>query len=139
MVFDFTITLDADLQHLPELIPILLNVDSADIVIGNRLHDMSKMPLQRKMSNSITSFLLSKKTGQKIIDSQCGFRVYRTNILDKILPNFQGFEAESEILVNAARHKFVIGFREILTIYGNEESKMKPIQAIKGFIKVMFL
>jgi hypothetical protein len=137
--FDLTVTLDADLQHPPELIPLLLNVSSDDIVIGNRLKDMSKMPLQRKMSNSITSFLLSKKTGKNIIDSQCGFRVYRTSILSNILPVFHGFEAESEILVNAARHNYNIGFREIPAIYGNEESKMKPMQAIKGFVKVMFL
>jgi glycosyltransferase involved in cell wall biosynthesis len=137
--YDFTVTLDADLQHPPELIPQLLNVRSDDIIIGNRLNDMSSMPLQRKMSNSITSFLLSKKTRQNIIDSQCGFRVYRTAILPNILPDFPGFEAESEILINAARHNYRIGFREIPTIYGDEESKMKPMQAIKGFIKVMFL
>jgi len=137
--FDYTVTLDADLQHPPELIPNLLNVISEDIIIGNRLNDNSKMPLQRKMSNSITSFLLSKKTKQIILDSQCGFRVYRTAILPDILPSFTGFEAESEILINAARHNYKIGFREIPAIYGDEESKMKSFQAIKGFIKVMFL
>ncbi len=137
--FNFTVTLDADLQHPPELIPVLLNVGSDDIVIGNRLNDRSKMPLQRKLSNSITSYLLSKKTGQKIIDSQCGFRVYRTIILCDILPLFSGFEAESEILINAAKQNYKIGFREIPTIYGNEQSKMKPLEAIKGFINVLLL
>ena len=137
--FVFTITLDADLQHPPELIPVLLNIGTDDIIIGNRLNDLSKMPLQRKASNSITSFLLSKKTRQNIIDSQCGFRVYRTAILPYILPCFTGFEAESEILINASRHNYKIGFREIPTIYGEEKSKMKSFQAIKGFIKVMFL
>ena len=137
--YELTVTLDADLQHPPEIIPTLLDIKSDDIVIGNRLHDMSKMPIQRIISNSITSFLLALKTGQIISDSQCGFRVYRTAILPEILPSYKGFEAESEILINAARHNFKIGFREIPTVYGDEKSKMRPLQAIIGFIKVMFL
>jgi glycosyltransferase involved in cell wall biosynthesis len=137
MGFDLTVTLDADLQHPPEIIPLLLNLGNYDIVIGNRLNNKNQMPVQRKLSNSITSFLLSIKTNQKIVDSQCGFRVYKTKILLTILPRFTGFEAESEIIVNAARKNLKIGFIDIPTIYANEKSKMRPVQAILGFLKVM--
>lgn len=139
MGFDYTITIDADLQHDPSYIPALLKEkEKYDIVIGNRLHTMKDMPYSRRLSNFLTSTILTLKTGSEIKDSQCGFRVYRTSILADILPEFTGFEAESEILINAARNNLKIGFADIPTIYGEEESKMKNKEAILGFLKVVF-
>lgn len=136
--FDFTVTIDADFQHKPEYIPsLIMGLEDNDVIIGNRLNRMNRMPVQRILSNKITSFLLSIKTKQKILDSQCGFRAYRTKILNSILPSFTGFEAESEIILNAAKNNFRIAFVFVPTIYNNEKSKMRPFEAIKGFIKVM--
>ncbi len=138
--FSYTITLDADFQHKPEYIPSFLSAArNFDIVIGNRMFDKKNMPVQRILSNTLTSYLLGKKTKNKLYDTQCGFRIYRTVILKDILPGYKGFEAESEILVYAARKNYTIGFIPVKTIYGNENSKMKPIQAITGFIKVMMI
>jgi glycosyltransferase involved in cell wall biosynthesis len=136
---DAVITLDADLQHNPELIPVLLaSLDNFDLVLGNRLKDLSGMPFQRIVSNKLTSFLLSKKTGLKIIDSQCGFRALSVEVLQKVHTRSNGYEAESEIIILAARAGFKIGFVEVQTIYGNEKSKLNPVKAIFGFIKVLF-
>jgi len=133
-----TITLDADLQHIPEKIPELISgLDNYDVVIGNRLHNLKKMPVQRILSNKLTSLLLSIKTKQKLIDTQSGFRAYKTKILNNILPVFTGFEAESEMLVKAAESGYKINFVPIPTIYADETSKMKSVQAIIGFIKVL--
>jgi len=137
--FKFVITLDADLQHDPKYIPKLSEaLNSFDIVIGNRLKNLEGMPLQRRLSNKITSFLLTAKTGQDILDSQCGFRAFRVEVLREVKTKYYGFESESEILVKAARKKFTIGFVDIPTIYGNEKSKMQPFKAIMGFLKVLF-
>ena len=127
------------MQHNPKSIPALLSgLDNFDLVMGNRLKDLSGMPFQRIMSNKLTSFLLSKKTGMKIIDSQCGFRAFSKNVLQKVHTRSNGYEAESEIIILAARAGFKIGFVEVQTIYGNEKSKMNPVKAIFGFIKVLF-
>lgn len=137
--YQSVITLDADLQHEPKYIPKLIDsLSYFDIVIGNRLKNLEGMPLQRRLSNKLTSFFLSMKTGQVILDSQCGFRAFRIDVLKKVKTRAYGFEAESEILVKAAKKGFTIGFVDIPTIYGNEESKMQPIKAITGFLKVLF-
>jgi len=136
---DAVITIDADLQHDPGSIPALLTgLASFDLVLGNRLKDLSEMPFQRVMSNKLCSFLLSKKTGMKIIDSQCGFRAFSLKVLQKVHTRSNGYEAESEIIILAARAGFKIGFVEVPTIYGNEKSKMNPVKAVFGFIKVLF-
>jgi glycosyltransferase involved in cell wall biosynthesis len=135
----FTITLDADLQHSPEYIENLLTlVNQYDIIIGKRKKILGKMPIQRMISNFLTSFLLTLKTNQKIEDSQSGFRLYKTEILKIILPSSNGFESESEILINASKYNYKIGFVDIPTIYENEKSKMKIWKTIIGFVKVLF-
>lgn len=137
--FEFIVTIDADLQHDPKYIPKLIEgLQSFDIVIGNRLKNLKRMPIQRKLSNKLTSFFLTVKTGQNILDSQCGYRVYKAEVFKSIKTVYSGFEAESEILIKAAKKGFKIGFVDIPTIYGNEESKMRPVQAIVGFLRVLF-
>jgi len=138
--FENIITLDADLQHEPKYIPKLIQeLKSFDIVIGNRLKNLKQMPIQRRISNMLTSFFLTVKTGQNILDSQCGYRAYRAEVVKRVKTELFGFEAESEILVKAAKNGFTIGFIDIPTVYGNEKSKMRPIEAIIGFLRVLFL
>jgi len=137
--YEIVVTLDADLQHEPKYIPRLIEgLQSFDIVIGNRLKNLKGMPIQRRLSNMLTSFFLTVKTGQSILDSQCGYRAYKAEVLRKVKTDFSGFEAESEILVKAAKKGFKIGFVDVSTIYGNEKSKMRPVQAIVGFLRVLF-
>jgi glycosyltransferase involved in cell wall biosynthesis len=134
----FTITLDADLQHPPGLIPEFVNaLQTSDVVIGNRLTEINKMPFQRRLSNRISSYLLSKKAGKPIIDSQCGYRAYRTAILPEIIPISTGYESESEILINAAKKNFKITFIPIPAIPTFRKSKIKSIPLILRFLKII--
>jgi len=137
--YDTVVTLDSDLQHDPVFIPDLLReIENYGIVIGNRLNNLADMPLQRRLSNKITSFLLSVKTGQIIPDSQSGFRAIRSDVLRVVKTRSHGYEAESEQIILAARKGFKIGFVNTSTIYGNEKSKIKPVKTILAFIKTLF-
>lgn len=138
--FETFITLDADLQHDPnKILDFIDALKKCDIVIGNRMSNIKNMPLHRVLSNYITSFLLSLRTGTWIKDSQCGFRAYKNKVIQKISIHSSGYEAESEIIIRCAKKKFTIEFVDIPTIYGNEKSKMKSFQAIKGFLKILFM
>ncbi len=138
--FSITVTLDADLQHAPGLIPdFIRELKNSDIVIGNRLENLKGMPVQRILSNKLTSLLLSIKTGIKIADSQCGYRAYRTSIITDILTTCDGFEAESEIIIKAALKNYRISSTMVSTVYGEEESKIDPAKSILGFIKIMLI
>ena len=138
--FDISVTLDADLQHPPECIPeFISSLDNFDIVVGNRLGDLKKMPLQRIISNKLTTFILRLKTKVDLKDTQCGFRAFRNGILSDILPDFPGYEAESEMLIKAAKKNFRIGFIPVPTIYAGEKSKLKPVKTIIGFLRILFI
>lgn len=133
---EITITLDADGQHDPSLInSFIAELESYDMVLGNRMNNLNKMPPQRILSNTITSWLLTKKLGVKIFDSQSGYRAYKTSVLKDILPESFGFEAETEMLIKACKKKLKISHVNIPTIYNENKSKIKPIITILGFIK----
>ncbi len=137
---EFIITMDVDLQHQPEDISNFLIVQrqtNADIVIGWRERIGTRMPLHRRLSNLITSALVGMRTGIKIKDSQCGFRLIRRSVIESIQLESAGFEAETEFLIKAARRGFKIEFVPVKTIYGNEKSYMTHWATTLNFIKVI--
>jgi hypothetical protein len=95
------------------------------------------MPFMRVLSNTITSKVLSIKTKQKIFDSQSGYRGFDTSIIPLIIPETNGFEAESEMILRAAKNKIPISFIDISTKYDNQKSSIKAFNAIISFIKVI--
>jgi glycosyltransferase involved in cell wall biosynthesis len=138
---EFILTLDADLQHQPEDIPkffLTQQKTNADIVIGWRERIGTGMPMHRRLSNTITSVLVGIRTGAKMKDSQCGFRLIRRSVIDHVQLESPGYEAETEFLIKAARCGFKIEFVPVQTIYGKEKSYMTHWATTVNFIKVIF-
>jgi glycosyltransferase involved in cell wall biosynthesis len=138
---EFILTMDADLQHQPEDAPkffLALQKTGADIIIGWRERIGTRMPVHRKLSNTITSTLVGMRTGMKIKDSQCGFRFIRRSVIERIRLDSTGYEAETEFLIKAARRGFKINFVPVQTIYGKEKSYMTHWATTVNFIKVFF-
>lgn len=131
--YESIITLDADGQHDPSEIPKFLKKgDTYDIVIGVR--DFREMPFPRKISNTITTLLLSLRTRQKIGDSQSGYRMIKTDVLKGLNFKTRGFILESELLIKA---KCRIGNVRIKTIYADEKSHVNNFRDTIKFITFM--
>lgn len=109
--YDAVITLDADGQHPPEYIPQLIQTAQKrfDIVIGSRRRQFDRMSLARFLSNNITTVVVSLLAGRYIQDSQCGYRLIRREVLEKIELISDGYQLESELLIKAGRMGFSIG------------------------------
>ena len=138
--FGFVVTMDADLQHQPEDLPSFFEIQritKADIVLGRRPRLRTNMPLHRVLSNTVTSRLVSMRTGLAIQDSQCGFRLMRRNVIDSVSLQSAGFEAETEFLIKAAKLGFTIGSVPVQTVYTNEKSSMSHWATTVGFVKVL--
>ena len=110
--FEAVITLDADGQHLPEEIPKLLAaVDAAggtDLVLGVRDHLFGEMSAARRFGNRLSSKVISFAAGQSLTDIQTGFRYYTKRLIDKVGFPETRFEAESAVVVRAARSGFKV-------------------------------
>ncbi len=99
------VTLDADGQHLPEEIPKLLERGGeAELVIGGREHLFRQMGRVRRMSNRLSSAAISVVAGSHLGDVQSGFRLYTRRLLEVTGFPEDRFDAESAVVVRAARH-----------------------------------
>jgi glycosyltransferase involved in cell wall biosynthesis len=107
--FDAVITLDADGQHLPEEIPKLLaKAPEADLVLGVRDHLFAEMSALRRASNRLSSKAISFAAGKPLADIQTGFRFYSRKLIETVGFPEARFEAESAVVVRAARRGFRI-------------------------------
>jgi glycosyltransferase involved in cell wall biosynthesis len=101
---DAVVTLDADGQHLPAEIPRLLAAASdADLVLGSRDHLFEDMTGLRRRSNALSSRAISFAAGLSLPDVQTGFRLYTRRLLEAVPVREDRFEAESAVVVRAAR------------------------------------
>ena len=108
--FAGVITLDADGQHLPEEIPKLLPAIEAggDLVLGVRDHLFGAMSAVRRASNRLSSRAISFAAGEQLADIQTGFRYYSRRLIETVGFPEARFEAESAVVVRAARRGFRI-------------------------------
>jgi glycosyltransferase involved in cell wall biosynthesis len=117
---DAVVTLDADGQHPPECVPDLIRAaDGADVVLGMRMRS-GAMPRLRRFANWSSSAWTSALAGRTISDSQCGFRLFRRDVLERTPVTPGRYEVETEMAVRAARLGFRITEVPIPTVYGGE-------------------
>ena len=127
---DAVIVMDGDNQHEAGSIPDFLHhaeAEGADMVIGNRMLDTKAMPYVRLNTNRFMSYILSKMCGQKIPDTQCGYKLITRKVLENITLDSSNFEIESELIIKAGRKDFKITSVPIKTIYEDEKSKINPV------------
>jgi glycosyltransferase involved in cell wall biosynthesis len=138
--YEVAVTLDADGQHDPDEIPRFLEAyrrTAAPVLVGNRMSDVRDMPLVRKCTNWFMSWMLGRIMGQVVPDTQCGYRLYRTDIYPPITGASARFAAESEILLELAARGLTIGSVPIRTIYGTEKSKINPLTDTVRFFRMV--
>lgn len=133
------VTIDADLQHLPEEIPRLLEkTERSDIVIGTRKITLRVMPFARWLTNNLTSIIISVFSGQRVRDSQSGFRLIATKILAQTKVQSIKYDYESEILFQAGALGARIGEAAISTVYGGAQSYINPLKDTGRFIRLIW-
>ncbi len=139
--YDAIITLDGDGQHSPDDLRKFVELfekNKPDIICGNRMRNSKGMPGVRFVTNKVMSGLISFVCRQKIYDTQCGYRLIRTDVLRNIQLSSTAFEIESEVLIKASKKRYHIVSVPIKTIYSNERSKINPFfDTIRFFIYIV--
>ena len=131
------LTIDADLQHLPEDIPKFYALDNGNrLIMGTREISMDKdMPFQRWLSNNLTSLIISIFSTQRIRDSQSGFRLIPISLLKAIRLKTVGYDFESEMLFKAGAVGCEVAEVSISTIYDGSISFINPYKVTLRFIR----
>ena len=138
---EFFLTIDSDLQHDVKFIPEFIKKyeeTKADIIVGDRLGDTTTMPIERVFSNRTTSFIVSQLAKCKIPDSQSGYRLIKTKVVENITLISDKFEMESEILIKAGRKGFKIESIPISALYEGAHSSISVFRDTYRFIRLVF-
>lgn len=124
--------LDGDMQHDPAEIPKLVDKAVTGVghfVLGEREFSKELMPAARFYSNVIGSSILSRFIGARVVDSQSGFRLIRTDWLRAVALTGRGYEIESEMLIKLARAGAVIERVPVKRLqYEGARSKIRPFR-----------
>ena len=136
--YDVVVTLDADGQHPPACLPSFVAAAEAgaDLVLGCRALTPD-MPPARRFANRFSSAWCSAIAGQPIADSQCGYRLYRREVLARTPVRASRYEVETEMAVRAARLGFRVAHVEIPTVYGDEVSHLSPTRDVPRILGMM--
>lgn len=139
--YDGVIAMDGDGQHDIEDIDKILRLAESQpraIVNGTRMFNAKGMPFVRFMTNKFMSWLISWACGQKISDTQCGFRYISMEILRNIDLCSTGYEIETELLMKACRKQYPVLSVPVRTIYSSEKSKVRPVRDTIRFFRFFF-
>ena len=138
--FDAVLVMDGDGQHTIEDVERFIKEEEyigADMIIGNRMLETSLMPQHRFVTNKFMSGVISRLSGQYVPDTQCGFRLIKREVLQKIRLESSNYEIESEMILRAAREHFSIESLPIKTVYKDEKSRINPVVDTLRFIMLM--
>jgi glycosyltransferase involved in cell wall biosynthesis len=137
--FDVVVTLDADGQHPPECLPAFVRAaeGGADLVLGVRART-TDMPPSRRLANGFSSGWASWLAGQRVSDSQCGYRLHSSRLLARTPLTPGRYEVETELVVRAARLGFRLAEVEIPTVYGAERSQIHALRDVPRIVGTLF-
>lgn len=129
---DVVITMDSDLSHQPEELPVLYKKfrEGYDVVIGSRFVKGGSVNLPKfrvflsKSCGLIGSLFLLKKLN----DMTSGYRIHKKGVLKKIRLKGRGFEIHAEVPVKAHLMGFRVG-----------EAPINYMKRAEGKSKIKFL
>jgi dolichol-phosphate mannosyltransferase len=106
--FDVLVTIDCDGQHQPARIPVLAEaIGEADIVSGSRylreFRQDTSPPEDRRLINQTITQEINSRFGLSITDAFCGFKAYRTSVLDRFRITETGWGMPLQLWVQASR------------------------------------
>ena len=137
--YDAVLLLDGDGQHDPREAAGLIAAwrDGADLVIGSRTRCTLQQPTHRRYFNRLSSLLVTLAAGQRIIDSQSGFRLCDPRLLLRLPFSGCRYDLETEMCVLAARAGHRVVETPITAIYNDKKSGVHPVYDTLRFFRAV--
>ena len=88
-------------------------------MVGERQFDRAAMPASRYYANRYGSAALSSFTGVPLQDTQCGYRLFRADMLRRLRLRATGYDIETEMLVKVSRLGGRIVSVPVSAVYGS--------------------
>lgn len=138
---DVLIIIDADSQHNPDEIPSLVAAvaEGYDVVIGSREKQKHMIPGYRRMGQKVLGRLTNLLSGERISDTESGFRAYSRKAINELDLKETGMAISSEIIKAAAAKKLRIKEVPVSVSYTGDSSSLNPVSHGAGVLKSVFV
>ncbi|MEA1921867.1 MAG: DUF2062 domain-containing protein [Pseudomonadota bacterium] len=136
------VTIDADGQHCGEDLPeffAAINKDPEAITVGCRKFDETYVPGSSRFGRSFSNFWFRVQTGNRIGDSQSGFRAYPLSVLAAFKWREKRYAFENEILVRAAWSGIKVEEIEIKVHYPARHEHISHFHRLWDNLRLSFL
>lgn len=138
--YEYAITIDSDGQHFASDIPLFVQEieDNGEaLLIGSRNMTTENVPKKSSFGNKFSNFWFWFETGNKLSDTQSGFRLYP---LKQIPRNYftNKFEFEIEVIVRSAWKGIAVKNIPIQVLYDPSE-RVSHFRPFKDFTRISIL
>jgi len=141
MGFDRAITIDADGQHLADEIPLFLaaaELDPNAIFVGARKR-IGRVAWTSRLANRFSDFWFWLESGVSLPDTQCGFRSYPLELINRLSLRKDHYDFEVEVLVKAAWMDTPLKPVPMTAIYFPPEQRVSHFRPIKDSLRIAHL
>lgn len=140
--YNYVLTIDSDGQHYASDIAnftreIISNPDS--LIIGARNLTADNMPSKNTFANKFSNFWYRIETGNKLIDTQSGFRLYPIRKIGDTRFFSNRYEFEVEVLVRSAWNGVNVYNIPIQVYYPPTDERISHFKPLKDFTRISIL
>jgi len=140
--YNYGITIDSDGQHLPSDLPLFIEKIKENpeaIIIGSRNMEQEGVPGKSSFGNKFSSFWFYIETGNKLPDTQSGFRSYPLFLLHNRRFYGRKFEFEVEVLVRSSWKRIEIIPLPISVYYAPKTERISHFRPFTDFARISLL
>jgi len=134
------VTVDADGQHLAEEAVRLASHPAPQdaLVLGVRDLVRDGAPRPNQISNQISNFFLTRFTGRRLHDTQCGLRRYPIARTLALAPRDDGYAFEAECVLRAARAGWSIVEVPVRVHYPPESERVTHFHVVRDPARIVY-
>lgn len=137
--FTHAITIDADGQHSTAELDAFAGAcrrEPEAFIIGVRDLKKEGAPCARRFSNAFSTFWFRWETGVPLTDTQCGYRCYPLQVLERLHVKAKRYAYELEVMVLAAWAGVPLVALPVTSDYGLPTSKRSHFQPWRDTIQI---
>lgn len=142
MGYEYAIALDSDGQHYAKDLPAFLSQieeTPGALIIGARNLGVENVPVKSSFGNKFSNFWYWVNTGNKLPDTQSGYRLYPVQKLAKKHYFTRKYEFEIEVIVRASWSGIPVIFIPISVYYPPADERITHFRPLKDFTRISVL
>jgi glycosyltransferase involved in cell wall biosynthesis len=140
--YDYAITIDSDGQHFAADLPAFLDkleAEGSALLIGARNMTQDGIPGKSSFGHKFSNFWFWFETGQRLPDTQSGYRLYPLHALRGKRFFTPKYEFEIEVLVRAAWAGVPVGSVPIAVYYAPGKERITHFRPFQDFSRISVL